>query len=458
MEFREVTARRRALVIEALEGRRALIPAGRPHARNYPANRYPFRASSHFLYLVGCAAPGAFLYLDRGGEATLFIEPQAPGDAMWHGPAPSFAAWASRTGIVTRPLDALRQALDGPTATLPAMDCATRAEQAQLLERPIDLNRLDPIDEPLADALIQARLIHDKAAIRQLRAAAAVTSEAHRAAMRVTRPGLNAWAIRASVEATMTRWGMGTAFPTIATTRGEILHNEGYDDPLRAGDLLLLDAGAEGPEGWAGDVSRTWPVSGRFSGPQRDLYTVVLNAQAAALALAHPGVRYRDVHMEAAAALLAGLVALGIFKGDVQELLADDAHALFFPHGVGHLLGLDVHDMEDLGDRAGYAPGWSRSTRFGLSALRLDRVLEPGMAITIEPGFYQAPAIVNHPEIRARVGDRLRLDVLARYQDVRGIRVEDDVLITPQGAEILTNAPKTLRGIEAIVGAGEEAR
>jgi Xaa-Pro aminopeptidase len=199
------------------------------------------------------------------------------------------------------------------------------------------------------------------------------------------------------MEAAIVARGMTCAYPSIVTPHGEILHSERYDHRLDAGDLLLADVGAETAGGWAGDVTRTWPVSGKFTTPQKEIYEVVLSAQRQAIAGVTPGTRYRNVHLLACQALAAGLVDLGILRGNPIELAADGVVALLFPHGIGHLLGLDVHDMEDLGDRAGYAPGRERSKQFGLSALRLDRDLAPGMAITIEPGFYVSPAVLDHP-------------------------------------------------------------
>jgi Xaa-Pro aminopeptidase len=232
---------------------------------------------------------------------------------------------------------------------------------------------------------------------------------------------------------------------------GEVLHNDTHHGVCAAGDLLLADVGAEGADGWASDVTRTWPVSGRFSPTQRAIYEVVLAANEAAIDAVRPGARYRDVHLVAARTIAAGLVGLGILRGEPQRLVEDGAHALFFPHGVGHLMGLDVHDLEDLGDRAGYAPGRTRSAQFGLSYLRLDRDLQPGMCVTIEPGFYVVPAILEEPALARLASEHVDREVLARFADVRGIRVEDDVLVTDAGAEVLTRAiPKTVSALEAL--------
>ena len=248
---------------------------------------------------------------------------------------------------------------------------------------------------------------------------------------------------------------MVTAYPSIVTVHGEILHSRGYDNPIAAGDLLLADVGASN-RGWAGDVTRTWPVSGRFSPTQRTLYELVLAAQLAAIEAVAPGARYRDLHLAAARVIARGLVDEGILRGEVDGLVERGAHALFFVHGLGHLIGLDVHDMEDLGDRAGYAPGRQRSTQFGLSFLRLDRDLQPGMAVTIEPGFYQIPALLAPGSAQTKAFDddgSLDRDALAKFADVRGIRIEDDVLVTAEGPEVLTAAlEKQPDDIEALVG------
>ncbi len=416
-----------------------LVPAGAHVSRNYPANPYPFRASSHFLYLVGEGIPGAQLLL-HDGEATLYLPPEGPDDALWHGEAPAF----EHLGLPIRRTDTL--APPPGTLAVAGPDSATRASQATLLGRPVERT-----DHELAEALVELRLVHDAAAIAELRDAAEATVAAHIVGMRATRPGLREWAIKADMEAALASRGMTTAYGSIVSVHGEVLHNDAHHNVLNDGDLLLADVGAETRGGWAGDVTRTWPVSGRFSESQRVVYDMVRMAQEAAIEKVAPGVRYRDVHLAACRVIAGCLVDLGVLRGDPDGLVEDDVHALFFPHGIGHLLGLDVHDMEDLGDLAGYAPGRTRSERFGLGYLRLDRDLQPGMAVTIEPGFYQVPAIL---EARGHLaGDRLNRERLAWFSDVRGIRIEDDVLVTERGCEVLTAAaPKDATAVEEQVG------
>jgi Xaa-Pro aminopeptidase len=311
---------------------------------------------------------------------------------------------------------------------------------------------LPAVDEPLADALIELRLVHDQAGIAGLREAAQATTAAHAAGLRAIRPGIRESVVRAAIEAELVARNMTTSFNSIVSVHGEVLHNEDHHFTLAEGDLLLVDAGAETAGGWAGDVTRTWPVSGRYSSTQRDLYDVVLSAQTAAVAAIKPGRRYLELQGIAARAIADGLVGLGILRGDPAELVSDGA--LFFPHGVGHLVGLDVHDLDDLGDRATYAPGRTRSTNPGLKALRLDRDLVPGMAVTVEPGCYQVPAILDDPE-RTRVAkDRLRRDRLAAFRDVRGIRIEDTILVTTDGHDNLNaDLPKATSAIEAAMRA-----
>jgi Xaa-Pro aminopeptidase len=295
---------------------------------------------------------------------------------------------------------------------------------------------------------------HDEAALVGLRLAAEGTVAAHLAGMAATRPGSTAHAVRAAMEHALHLRGMEPSYLPIVTPHGEILHSNDYELPLATGDLLLADVGAEA-EGWAGDVTRTWPVSGRFSPTQRAMYELVLAAQRAAIDRVRPGVRYRDAHLAAARALTRGLVDEGILRGDVDGLVEQGAHALFFPHGIGHLLGLDVHDMEDLGDRAGYAPGRTRSSQFGLGYLRLDRDLVPDMVVTIEPGFYVVPAILEHADLGRRFAEAGSFvpEQLARFGDVRGIRIEDDVRCTASDPEVLTAAlPTEAAAIEALVG------
>jgi Xaa-Pro aminopeptidase len=467
--YAPVFQRRRRQLASHLGTRAAIVFTGTLRGRNYPANTYPYRADSHFLYLVGAALPGAALLVHATSSGTrqeLFVVPNAPDDALWHGTLPEHAAIAKATGVDrVRSIDELPRViveLGGPAgiATLPSLDPHTRNRQRAMFGRPWpddaspSIRDLHPVDLELADAMIHIRLTHDDHAIESIRTAVEGTTAAHLAGMRVTKPGIFEHDVRAAMERELLARGMEPAYGSIVTVHGEILHNNSYHHRLEPNDLLLADVGAE-HQGWASDVTRTWPVSGKWSATQRAFYDIVLAANEAAISLVRPGVRYRDVHLRASVVLARGLVDEGILKGDPESLVERGAHALLFPHGVGHLLGLDVHDMEDLGDRAGYAAGRTRSGQFGLGYLRLDRDLRPGMIVTIEPGLYIVPAILDDvaltgPFVRDGSLDRERLQ---RFADVRGIRVEDDVLCTPTEPVVLTAAiPKAADQVAAAVG------
>ncbi|GAC1541471.1 MAG: aminopeptidase P family protein [Polyangiales bacterium] len=452
----DALALRRTRLANALGDVPALLCAGRARPRNYPANRYPFRAESHFLYLAGLSLPGAAILVERA-KSTLLVPAPAADDALWHGHVASFADLQRATGVdevvaIERFADVI-----GPrartVATLPVHEPQTAAWQSEALARAVPAcsgTRVAGSDELLADAMIELRLVHDDAAVDQMKQAAAVTARAHQAGMKALRPGVREAVVRAAIESEFAAHGMSPAYGSIVTVHGEVLHNEAYGNVVQPNDLLLVDAGAEGPDGWCADVTRVWPASGTFTGTQRALYEIVLAAQRKAISMVHAGTRYRAIHTEAGRTIIAGLVDLGVLKGSVDGLLERGAYTLFFPHGVGHLIGLDVHDMEDLGDRAGYARGRTRSPRFGDAYLRLDRDLVAGMAVTIEPGIYLVPAILDDPARTAPFAGDLDRTALARFADVRGIRLEDDVLCTGGEPEVLTRAiPIEIGEVEA---------
>ncbi len=431
----------------------AILWSGSRSSRNFPANTFPFRPSSHFLYFAGLPIADAAICLE-GEKLELFMDNPPPSNLLWHGEIPSRDRLAEIIGAdAAFPIEELKSHAEN-AATISVQNPTTKTTQSQILNRDIfPSNKPQKIDLELTKAIISLRLSHDDTALTEIKQAATVTVEAHKAGMAATKNAKFEANIRAAMESIIISNNMTCAYTSIVTVHGEVLHNGEYYHPLQIGDLLLADVGAETTLGWASDVTRTWPFSGKFSPTQRDIYDVVLAAHDHCISQIKPGVEYLDIHLLAAQVIAEGLVNLGILKGKPEDLVEMDAHALFFPHGVGHLLGLDVHDMEDLGDLAGYEIGRERSSRFGLGFLRLNRPLIPGMLVTIEPGFYQVPGILNDLEMRQKYQDIVNWEKLEKFSDVRGIRIEDDVLVTIKGAEILTQElPTDIDTIETLVG------
>jgi Xaa-Pro aminopeptidase len=432
-----------------------ILWSGKPLSRNFPANYYPFRANSHFLYFAGLQLENTAIAL-KNGKLILFKDNPPPAAKLWHGEIMSREEIANLIGAdEAYPLKNLVDLASKTSdlVTIPIQDLATYQEQCQLLGRKLpSAKALEGKDLELAQAIVSLRLCHDEHAIQELKKAAKVSIEAHKAGIKATFSAKTEAEMRSTMEAVAIANEMTCAYNSIVTVEGEVLHNDRYHNPLQSGDLILADLGAETASGWAADLTRTWPVSGKFSPTQRDIYNIVLAAHDTCIAQMRPDVEYREIHLLAATIIAEGLVDLGILRGNSTDLVAIDAHALFFPHGIGHLLGLDVHDLEDLGDVAGYETGRIRSDRFGLGYLRLDRKLRSQMLVTIEPGFYQVPAILNNPELRQKYQNVVNWERLAQFSDVRGIRIEDDVLITDDGTETLTaELPTTIIDLESLI-------
>lgn len=423
--------------------RPVMLWSGNPLGRNFPANQYPFRASSHFLYFAGLSLENAVIKLENH-KLTLFKDESPPQASLWHGETSTREEIATAIGAEKAyPLSELPYHSQD-VATVAVQDLATYQQQCQLLQRKIAPSKQpEGIDLELAKAIVKLRLINDRPEISSIQEAINVSIQAHLAGMKATPEATTEAEVRAQMEAVITAAQCTCAYNSIVTVHGQVLHNQEYHHPLEAGDLLLADVGAETASGWASDLTRTWPVNGRFQSHQRDIYDIVLAAHDVCIEKISPGVEYRDIHLLAAKVLAEGLVDLGILQGNPSDLVEMDAHALFFPHGIGHILGLDVHDMEDLGDLAGYAPGRVRSDRFGLGYLRLHRPLQVGMIVTIEPGFYQVPAILNNPQFRSKYQEIVNWERLSQFSNVRGIRIEDDVLVTDSGAKVLSAALPT---------------
>jgi Xaa-Pro aminopeptidase len=452
-------ARRRKALIDALDGAAVLLVGTQAPLRTSPINPYPHRQDSNFLYFTGCSQPGAAALIDQDG-CTLFLQPPADDDELWHGHVDSLEDLRLRYGVErTAAIDTLEDACrDRRLLSVAVADPHASRKAAALVGRELVYGG-DNGEQALVEAVIRLRRFKDADELVELRRAAAATAAAFELAMSATHPGGNEAHVAALFNAALAARGCTNGYGSIVTVRGEVLHNPDWVNPLQAGQLLLLDGGGELLDsGYGVDITRTWPVDGRFTGRQRAAYQAVLEAEEQAIAMCRPGVRYRDVHLRAASVLARWLLDEGLLRGSLDAVMESHAAAVFFPHGVGHLLGLDTHDLEQFWDLAGYAPGRSRDPHFGTAYLRMDLDLEPGFVFTIEPGFYVVPAILKNQALRDRLGDLVDWDKAAGWSDFGGIRIEDDVLCTESGREVLTSAtPKSIQAVEALVGSGRSA-
>ncbi|MDR1727254.1 MAG: aminopeptidase P family protein [Acidobacteriota bacterium] len=433
--------------------------------RNYAANAYPFRQNSHFLYYTGLAEPDlALLMFPEPDRDILFARPEDIDDIVWSGPRASIEEMAYGAGIeavedvakLKGVVDVLRKKKRG-VHHLPPYQHSTALRLARLLGV-----RCESTGRRASAALMEAvagqRSVKSAEEVAEIENALAVTARMHRAAMAVARPGLRESDVAGAMQGIALAADRAQAFDPIVTVHGEVLHNHAYDHVLKSGRLLLNDSGAESPMGYASDVTRTFPVNGRFTKKQAEIYQVVLDAQAAAIGMIRPGVSFRDVHLGACRVLAEGLKAVGLMKGDPADAVESGAHALFMPHGIGHMMGLDVHDMEDLGDIVGYKKKERRSGQFGLNYLRLNRALEPGFVLTVEPGVYFIPALIGRWRGEGKFPEFIDYGRLEGWLDFGGVRIEDDVLVTPKGAKVLDPArcgaiPKSIKDVEAACAA-----
>jgi len=472
MFAKETYIQRRERFKERVRSGVVLLLGNEESPMNYAANTYPFRQDSTFLYFFGLDQPGlaAVLDLDEGTEC-LFGDDPSLHDIVWTGPRPLLRDRSQQVGVTqTAPGKELGQVLNraarqGRTIhMLPQYraenvrriaDCGLpRSARNDMLRIADSRGSVTPSPD-LIRAVVEQRSIKSAQEIEQIETALGVTARMQTAAMKMAKPGVFEYEVAGAMEGIMASSGVGPAFPPIFSVHGEIMHNPYYDNRLQAGNIVINDSGAESPLHYAGDITRTIPVGGRFSPRQKEIYSIVLNAQARAIAAAAPGVEWREVHRLAAVALMEGLIELGLARGDPQEAVAAGAHTLFFPTGVGHMMGLDVHDMEPLGeDYVGYTDTIRRNPEFGWRYLRLAKPVEPGFVITVEPGIYFIPELMQRRKAEGRYNQFISYDKLEAYRSFGGIRIEDDILITPEGCRVLgPHIPKTIATVEALASA-----
>ncbi|MFP4624476.1 MAG: aminopeptidase P family protein, partial [Gemmatimonadota bacterium] len=435
---------RRRDLASRLEGGLVLLPGHGESPINYADNPYRFRQDSTFLYYFGLWRQDVAGVLDvDAGRAILFGDDPTVAQIVWTGEVPTMGELAERVGVTdTRPRAALGEVVgQARAAGRPIHWLAPYRPAHTLLLMDLLGHSRQEVEAGASEALIKAivdqRSYKSDEEVAELERAVTTSVAMHRAALRMVRPGTTELAIAAEVERVAREAGGRVAFPVIATINGQTLHNHGQPNTLQAGELFLLDAGAETAMGYAGDLTTTCPVDPEPSERQRDVYEILLRSYEAAVAELAPGIPYRDVHLTAARVIFDGMKELGLMRGDTEEAVAAGAHALVFPHGLGHMMGLDVHDMENLGEQfVGYGD-MERSTQFGLSALRLARPLEPGFVFTVEPGIYFIPKLIDDWRERGHLAEFIDYDAFRDWRGFGGMRNEEDYLVTDDGARRL---------------------
>ena len=428
---------------------------------NYRSNTYHFRQDSSFLYFLGIDQQGlaAVIDIDSGTE-TLFGDDVTLDDIIWMGPQPLLKEKAEAVGVAnTAPASKLVDTIKTAMAAgrqvhfLPPY----RAENKLRLEQLLGIHPGDQAGKAsveLIKAVVAIRSIKEEQEVAEIEKAIDTAWLMHTTAMKMAQPGVHEYEIAGAVEGIALAAGGTLSFPLILSKRGETLHNHYHGNRLEAGDLLLVDGGCELASHYATDHTRTTPVGGRFSQKQREIYQIVLDAEVKAIEAIRPGVPFKAIHLLAAEMVAQGLKELGLMKGDIPSAVVQGAHALFFPHGLGHMMGLDVHDMEDLGENyVGYDDEIKRSDLFGTGYLRLGRRLQTGFVLTVEPGIYFIPALIEKWAGEGKFAEFINYDKVREYIGFGGIRIEDDVLVTPDGFRLLGKPiPKTINEIEQYVG------
>ncbi|MBK8491818.1 MAG: aminopeptidase P family protein [Saprospirales bacterium] len=457
---KNIYQKRRAGLLDKVDKGLILLLGNVDVAYNYKGNTYAHsRQDSSFLYYFGLQQAGLAALLDvESGAITLFGDDLTLEDVVWMGPHPSLAELASEVGVPQTatfaqlaPQLAKAKSAGRPIHFLPPYRYRNMLLLHQWMDIPVDdLSKKASI--ALVKAVVSQRSHKGPEEVAEMEKALAVTAEMHLSVMKGAKPGRTEAELAGLAEGIAASHGGYLSYPIILSINGHILHNHDHSNVLKAGDLLLGDFGAETASCYAGDITRTFPVGGTFSAQQKAIYEIVLHAEMSAIEACRPGIRYRDVHLQAARNMAEGLKGLGLMKGDLDDAVAQGAHALFFPHGLGHMIGLDVHDMEDLGEQyVGYTDSVHRSDQFGTAYLRLARELEPGFVFTVEPGIYFIPELIDQWRTEKKFEAFINYEAINPYRHFGGVRVEDNVLITESGYRVLgPPIPKQVEELETL--------
>jgi Xaa-Pro aminopeptidase len=455
----EVYTRRRVELHNKLKTGIALFIGNIEAPMNYADNTYHFRQDSDFLYFFGLDFPGFTGLMDfDSGKDQIFGNDYDMDDIIWMGPQPTTKELAIKCGIsdtasMAKLEETIKNALSKKRKIhfLPPYRGETKMTLAKLLkENPWQMKTHASVD--LIKAVISMRSIKEKIEIDEIERAVDIAYDMHVTAMKMCKHGVREQDIFGTLEGIALAKGGGTSFPIILSINGQTLHNHSHGNILSKGKMMVTDAGAETNLHYASDITRTTPVGGKFNEKQKDIYEIVLKANTEAIKATKPGMSNRDLHFMACKIITTEMKNLGLMKGDIDEAVAAGAHALFMPHGLGHMMGLDVHDMEALGENfIGYNEEVKRSDQFGTAFLRFALPYKPGHVFTVEPGCYFIPDLIEKWKAEGKFKEFINYSKIDRYMSIGGIRIEDNVLINEKGHKVLGKPiPKTVKEVESV--------
>ncbi len=444
---------RRSVLRSSVGSGRIILLGNNESSVNFKDNWYPFRQDSSFLYYFGLSQPDLVGIIDCDNETDIIIGNELTiDDIIWTGPLPSLQACAERVGI--------RQVISWTDYSFDIRQKhhflpPYRGDHTFQLMNYLAISK-EEVESgysiPLVQSIVKQRNIKSSEEIKELHKAVDVTSAMHLAVMEAARPSMKEYELVGVAAKVAYDHNVHMSFAPILTIDGQTLHNHYHGNTIKDGDMVLFDGGVESPLFYAGDMTRTFPVSGSFTTKQKEIYDAVYQAHELAIMNLKPGILFRDIHLMAAAKLVEGFIDIGLMKGNAEEAVRAGAHTMFFQCGLGHMMGLDVHDMENLGEQyVGYTPDLIKSTAFGLKSLRLGKALEEGNVLTVEPGAYFIPALIDKCKAEGLYQDFIHYDVLETYRNFGGIRVEEDFVIRNNGPELLGKAlVKSSDAIESV--------
>ena len=427
---------------------------------DYAGNNYPFIQNSNFLYYVGCNVPGLAVIIDIDeDEEVLFGDDITVDDQIWMGTQPLVKERGEQSGfIATSDLSHLEYRIKKSISQRRRIHYlpVSRADSLIKIERLKDIPHSEVnkrASTELIKAVVKQRSVKADFEVEEIEKALGISHEMYTLLLNEINPGISEQILTGKIESIIRAYGSNITFPTILTTNGKTLHNHHHGNVLKNNHLLLVDSGAKSPENYSSDISRTYPVNGKFSPRQKSIYEIVLKSQISAINEIRPGIAFRDIHLKTAEVIVEGLKNVGIMKGNVGEAVKEGAHALFFPHGLGHMLGIEAHDMEGIGENyVGYDENIKRSSQFGLANLRMARELQPGFVVTVEPGIYFIPPLIDLWKSQNKLSDFINYSEVEKYKDFEGIRIEDDILVTDSGSRVLGRPiPKDVDEIERVM-------